>query len=560
MWVRALLCGAALSPAVFLVPTTTAEPPAEPKARPTYKSPLGVAVDEKGEKAYVALHTAGAVAVVDLKAGMVLQEIPVGSGPNDAAFLGKTLFVSCEADVTLVPVDLERHKVGKTIPLSRRPQVLCPDDDGRTLLIGADDSRWIGLRYEPETGEEHNVLAPPRVRSSQRGNAGGFSVTREPRNQLPATQTAQSWVFFNSIRHHQFPNEFGWNATETLLPVDEPQNSYGDLEQVRYSPAAERAFVVSAAANAVLVIDHRRVSHVLSPQRSLVERVGYRENAVRDLAISREYVIARIPTQANPRRLTLSGDGKTLVVSNYLSDSLTVIDTKALKVIRHIPLGGPEPDAVRRGEILFNSGKMTFHGQFTCASCHPNGGSDGLTWDLTRDGVGNFKKTKSLFGVKDTAPYGWEGSSPTLEDRIAGTLRTLHQHEPEGTEVADIAAYLRSLPPPRPLPVKDEDKPAVARGEKLFGDKAQCAKCHQGPTFQDGKAHDVGTRGETDTTNHFDTPSLRGVGRERIFLHDGRARTLEEVLTKYNEQKKHGAAHQLSKDELADLLEYLSSL
>ena len=226
-----------------------------------------------------------------------------------------------------------------------------------------------------------------------------------------------------------------------------------------------------------------------------------------------------MPTQSNPRRLALSGDKKTLVVSNYLSDSLTVIDTETLKVVRHILLGGPEPDAVRRGEILFNSGKMTFHGQFTCASCHPGGGNDGLTWDLTRDGIGNFKKTKSLLGVKDTAPYGWEGSSLTLEDRIAGTLRTLHQHEPDGTEVEDNAAYLRSLPPPRPLPVKDADKPAVARGEKLFADKAQCAKCHPAPTFQDGKRHDIGTRGPTDTTARFDTPSLRGLARARDVPH-----------------------------------------
>jgi hypothetical protein len=33
-------------------------------------------------------------------------------------------------------------------------------------------------------------------------------------------------------------------------------------------------------------------------------------------------------------------------------------------------------------------------------------------------GVGNFKNTKSLLGVKDTAPYGWLGTSPTLEDRV----------------------------------------------------------------------------------------------------------------------------------------------
>src|SRR5262249_4192770 len=237
-----------------------------------------------------------------------------------------------------------------------------------------------------------------------------------------------------------------------------------------------------------------------------------------------------------------------------------VIDAVNMKLLRHIALGGPAPDAARRGVVLFNSARMTFQGQFTCASCHPNGGSDGLTWDLERDGVGNFKRTKSLLGVKDTAPYGWHGGSATLADRVAGTLRTVHRHEPQGTEVADLVAYLESLPPPRPPPVKEAHRPAVARGKAIFGEKGQCAACHQRTGFDDGKSHDVGTRGPTDTQDRFDTPALRGVAWHAPYLHDGRAATLEEVLTKHNPKKRHGAAHLLSREELADLVAYLKSL
>src|SRR5439155_15336728 len=146
-------------------------------------------------------------------------------------------------------------------------------------------------------------------------------------------------------------------------------------------------------------------------------------------------------------------------------------DTVALKVVRHINLGGPAPDAARRGEVLFNSAKPTFSQQFTCASCHPDGGSDGLNWDLPRDGVGNFLNTRSLLGVRDTAPYGWHGSSPTLADRVAGTLRTLQRHEPQGTEVDDLVAYLKALDPPRALPRLKADAAAVARGQALFEGK-----------------------------------------------------------------------------------------
>jgi YVTN family beta-propeller protein len=280
------------------------------------------------------------------------------------------------------------------------------------------------------------------------------------------------------------------------------------------------------------------------------------------LDTSASYIFKKLPTQSNPRRLGLSGDGKTLVVSNYLSDSLTVIDTEKLKVVKHIPLGGPEPDAARRGEILFNSAGLTQFGQFTCASCHPNGGADGLNWDLPRDGIGNFKNTKSLLGVKDTAPYGWLGTSPTLADRVAGTLRTLHRYEPSEDEVNDIVAYLETLPAPTPPLrsglVNDEERAATERGKALFAGKARCDGCHSGPAFDDGKIHDVGTG--TPGEDRFNTPSLRGLWSSAPYLHDGRAATLEEVFSKYNEKNKHGDADRLTAAELADLVAYLRSL
>jgi cytochrome c peroxidase len=231
-----------------------------------------------------------------------------------------------------------------------------------------------------------------------------------------------------------------------------------------------------------------------------------------------------------------------------------------MRVRRHIPLGAPPPDAARRGEVLFNSARLTFQGQFSCASCHPGGGADGLNWDLTRDGVGNFMNTRSLLGVRETAPYGWHGSSPTLADRATGTLRNLHRHEPQGAEVADLGAYLRTLPPPRPLPQKKQDRPAVARGRALVEGKGGCVRCHEGATLQDGRAHDVGTRGPQDFQDRFDTPSLRGVARTAPYLHDGRAATLEEIFTRYNATHRHGAAHRLTGEELRDVIVYLKSL
>jgi YVTN family beta-propeller protein len=509
---------------------TPAEPPA-PEGRPRYKSPLGLAVDEKGERAYVALHTAGAVAVVDLTAGKVLHEIPVGERPGRVAVDDGAVQVLRAADEEVVTVDPAKRTVVRRAPVP-------PAGRERDALLAP-----FGLAHEPYQDSLRKQGAS-NVRGSALTDGTLLFAHQRPRSEVPATQVAQGWVFTNAL---------GVRAPYTFVakavPLDEPQRGYADPSDVAYG---RHVFVACAGADAVVVVDPAKLFGYLS------ERLG--RYVSDDLTAGRGYVVTRLPTQANPRRLALSGDGKTLVVSNHLADSLTVIDAESLKVLRHIPLGGPEPDAARRGEVLFNSARMTFHGQFTCASCHPDGGSDGLNWDLTRDGVGNFKNTKSLLGVRDSAPYGWHGTSPTLADRVAGTLRTLHRHEPAGTEVEDLVAYLSSLPPPRPLPVKDADRDAVARGREVFQGKGQCSNCHHRAALDDGKAHNVGTRGDTDTQDAFDTPALRGVARTAPYLHDGRAETLEEVFTKHNPKGWHGAAHTLSKEELGDLIAYLKSL
>lgn len=503
-----------------------------------FKSPLGLFVDQKGERAFVALQSADAVAVVDLQAGKVLRELAVGKRPSDLVRLQGILYVFCEEGREVVALDPDKLTVlrrmsAKEAPseaLVRREERQISDEDANFLL---------------GQGEATNL------RAVVRHGLVLFIALQRPRNRVPATQISQGWVFTNAIGSLI-------NRPPYLATLDEPQQGYADPSDL--VAFADQLFIACAGADHVLIADRERLlkaGGLPNLQSGYPEdRPSHRE----DLTTSRQFIVAKLPTQANPRRLALSGDGKTLVVSNHLADSLTVIDAMNLKVLRHISLNGPPPNAARRGEILFNSGKMTFQGQFTCASCHPNGGSDGLPWDLERDGVGNFKRTKSLLGVKDTAPYGWQGSSPTLADRVTGTLRTLHRHEPAGIEVADLVAYLETLESPKPLPVKENDLPAVERGKKIFQGKGLCTNCHGRIGLDDGKSHDVGTRGPTDTQDRFDTPSLRGLSHTRRYLHDGRANTLRSIFTYHNSRQRHGAAHLLSEEELLDLIAYLWSL
>ena len=73
------------------------------------------------------------------------------------------------------------------------------------------------------------------------------------------------------------------------------------------------------------------------------------------------------------------------------------------------------------------------------------------------------------------------------------------------------------------------------------------------------KTHDVGTGKDLDKDRRFDTPTLVEVWRTSPYLYDGRAATIEEVLTTYNPGDKHGVTSDLTEAEIKDLAEFILS-
>jgi cytochrome c peroxidase len=70
----------------------------------------------------------------------------------------------------------------------------------------------------------------------------------------------------------------------------------------------------------------------------------------------------------------------------------------------------------------------------------------------------------------------------------------------------------------------------------------------------------VGTQDASEPKGIFDTPHLIGIGASAPYLHDGRAKTLEEIWTTYQNDDKHGVSSYWSKEQLNDLVEYLKTL
>jgi cytochrome c peroxidase len=227
---------------------------------------------------------------------------------------------------------------------------------------------------------------------------------------------------------------------------------------------------------------------------------------------------------------------------------------------RSIALGPEQPlTEERKGERYFNDADFCFQHWQSCGSCHPDARVDGLNWDLLNDGIGNPKNTKNMLLAHKTPPAMVSGVRGTAEDAVRAGIRHIQFAVRPDEDAAAIDAYLKSLEPtPSPHLVDGKLSPAAARGELVF-EKAGCLKCHPAPLFTDLQQHDVGTGRNLDKDRQFDTPSLVEAWRTAPYLYDGRAVTMKEVLTTFNEDDQHGTTSKLSEQELADLIEFVLS-
>ncbi|HEX9172343.1 MAG TPA: c-type cytochrome [Telluria sp.] len=161
------------------------------------------------------------------------------------------------------------------------------------------------------------------------------------------------------------------------------------------------------------------------------------------------------------------------------------------------------------------------------------------------------------------------GGLGTFSDPRIGVNVTNGDVDLVSAKLPALRAYQLSIEAPPPA-AGSFNAAAAARGQLLFGGKAHCISCHNGPKFTDAnlRLHPVAeTVGEPEApgvpsyasrtaTKQYRTMPLRGVWQHPPYFHNGKAGTLEQVVEMYNTRKSLG----LSEAEIKDLAEYLRSL
>lgn len=549
---------------------------------PVGRRPHSIVVSPDGGTAYVTNGWSDNVSVIDLAAAAVIDSLPTGMEPAGLALgpTGRSLFVANRASDDISVIDVAAGCETKRLTAGNNPYAVRVSPDGNRLFVTNRLTEGTGIREAPRAEVTVVDMASGRVAEREflesahmvegidvlpEGDLALATVVR-PNNLVPASQVAQGWMLTYGLAAIR-PGS-GEAPVQVLL--DDVNRYYADPYDIVVTPDGTRAFVTHSAADVVTAIDVAALRRVLANARPDSVQVF-----ANHLGLSQRFVLARIPTGANPKRMAVSPAGDRVYVAERLDDRIAVIDVASLKVVDSIDLGGPERvSTLRLGARQFH-GARAFQGQFSCRTCHPDEDQDGLAWDFAGNGMGqNVVNTMTLREIGATSPFKWTGTNTSLymQDGIR-FAKHLTRVDPFPTkELRALVAYIYSIEAPPNRYRRSEPTEAQRRGKALFerAERAdgtpiplqgRCITCHNGPYGTGREKFDVGTRRDTDSPGAvFDTPQLVNLTDTDPYLHDGAAATLESIWTQNSVHDEHGVVSDFNKNQLNDLVEYLRTL
>ncbi len=516
----------------------------------------------------------------------------VGHTPNSPVLSpdGKTLYVCNRFNNDVSVIDTSTGNALGRIPVLREPIAAALTPDGSMLVVanhlpaGRSDQDYVAAAISlldtssmgvPPMNSDHGQDAratreAPVTIGLPNGSTGLQGLCLSPdgayayvthilgRHQLPTAQLERGWMNTNALSIIDLRSRT-WLNTVLLDDVDLGAANPWDVK----CTSDGRYLIVSLSGTRELCLIDRDGLHARLSRAAAGERITAVTRRPDDVPNDFSFLVPfkqRIKLQGEgPRGLAVVG--QKVFAAEYFTDSLGVIDLEKSDPwrARSVPLQASAPlSDVRRGEMLFHDAGLCFQQWQSCASCHPSQGrADVLNWDLLNDGIGNPKNTKSLLLAHRTPPSMSLGVRASAEVAVRSGLRfILFAVRPQSDAVA-IDRYLESLTPiPSPYLIGAKPGPAALRGRQVFHD-AGCASCHSEPHYTNGRLYDVGTGLGADSTDAFDTPTLVEVWRTAPYLHDGRAATIQDVLTVHNPNDKHGRTSKLTNEQITDLAEYV---
>ncbi|MFO0750931.1 MAG: c-type cytochrome [Myxococcota bacterium] len=581
------------------------------RVQPLGVEAFGVAASRDQQRIYVTLPLESALVTLDrdlVELGRASTfQLPRGVAVTGS---GDVVVVHQRSDALRFPVDgdgLPDDSNVRSVELRRQNPADLVNGTSTTRAGGLNLTAGQAVTIDPESGDpliahslaftgtvfadDGSVVAAPAPAPAYYGDFSNLSPTTAPALPIEVTVTSDA------------PPEIELPVTDTI--TNRPLNQMIDQpSDVLAHPSRSLLFVTGKGTDNVLVLSTAEGDPMRSPL-GLIE-VGHAPTGIAFsedgrtawVLNSQEFSISEIDlgvllalepsaeATAHPRQ---TGDaffgfaGATETVGDHTYNWDATPDSPRAVPVR-VPTSrtatfaaDPLTPAERRGVRLFtftHDDRVSKGGSFACASCHIDGGDDGLVW-LTGDGP---RQTPALAGRLDgTGPFNWNGTRDDLQSNMQATVQRMGGSGLGPHELADLEGFLLDeLPTPKsPFVAPDGLTPEQARGKAIFESaEAACTRCHRlDQRLTDGLEHDVGTASDLDRARAvaerdagidprpaglFNTPSLQGLFYTAPYLHDGSAPTLADVLERTKTTM--GDTSHLTPDERAALIAYLQTL
>lgn len=495
---------------------------------PVGAGPYGVALTPDGSRAYVANSAANTVSIVDTAGRTVIATIPIpgvqphgvaitnnngGTGPQ---FVYVTQFLS-QPTASGGP-GLDQGSEGKVFVLSTSDDTqiqgvitLAAHDTG----FAADRTKFGGTEADP------TFAYPNQMQAIVLKNGRGYlpNIAASPEGPVKFNVDTQAFVsVFDVAAKSELPNGTINLHVAAKNQTFKPKLFFANPWAIAFKHSSNEGYVVSAGSDVLvkLALDDNGVPSVVTVP-----------------ADGDTTKVLTIDVGKNPRGIVINNADTHAYVLNYISKDVTVVDLTqapetAVSTLQSadLPPAGSEAAQFLLGNYLFNSSRGEFdegvterlssEGWQSCASCHPNGLTDGVVWQFPagpRKSVplnGSFSPTtadtnqrvfnySAIFDEVEDFELNIRGASggaglivldgttdpdPNVKafDPPNAGRNQLHVDGIGAWDAITAWVKFRVDSPPSPHAAIAATDPQIAQGRDLFI-AANCQACHGGPKW-----------------------------------------------------------------------------
>ncbi|MDP2341284.1 MAG: c-type cytochrome [Deltaproteobacteria bacterium] len=557
--------------------------------------PMGLVMLPGGNRAAVVLAGDAAVAVVDLTAGVVEQTIALNSpDPRAVALLADgSLYVShlssgnfSRVDVVAGTARLVSVKTRNDFGAQLNPEHL------RSLTVDPVSGNVLVAHSQANADTVRAPIGDPSQDNSGQENCGYNGCANSP--QLGAVVPGVTEVD---------PNE---NVVIVPQSVAQNQNGGGardDCFDCAIDPGFGGFGVIAAPPSVLNPFDGRFNGVQLSNPTTMALFDGARgqlvvnmgsKNAIlmrRQLDGAAADVLGVVKLGNGAQGVALAHDGAHAYVWNQFDGTVSELELPDVdgdqKDTKFVPDAEGKPALAELGvvpefaadtflvvadalEVDASIGRKMFHdatdsriaasGTVSCASCHPDGRSDGQTWQFT---FGPRNTPQLGGGILDSAPFHWPGDVAAVKDLNSMTVLPFMG----GSGLDDgsfqfVAAFIDTIrAAPSAASARAALNAAEVHGQEIFESaETGCTACHNGRHLTDNASYDIGSKADERDIRAFQTPVLHGLNRSAPFFHDGRFKDMNDLVERAVRSDKMGTGSHLTDSDAADLVAYLKTL